>query len=87
MTILLSSFLAGFFSTVFLFILSVILVLGVKSLQTLIKEFFTKPQPSEQEIKKQPPSPKRKKRKAPSPQRSIEIDPSEIDRIYVKKSS
>ena len=83
---ILSSFITGFLSTAFLFAISVILVLGVKALYLAIKDFFAQKTPPETEIKK-PPAPRRKRRKTPAPQRSIEIDPSEIDRIYVKKSS
>ena len=82
---LLSSFLVGFLSTAFLFVLSIIIVLGVKYLLIIIKSFTVKDLPKTSENKK--PSYKRKKRKAPTPQRSIEIDPSQVDRIYVKKSS
>ena len=83
---LLSSFLVGFLSTAFLFVLSIIIVLGVKYLLIIIKSFTVKDLPKTNENKK-PSSYKRKKRKAPTPQRSIEIDPSQVDRIYVKKSS
>ncbi len=83
---LLSSFLVGFLSTAFLFVLSIIIVLGVKYLLIIIKSFTVKDAPMKSENKK-PSSYKRKKRKAISPQRSIEIDPSQVDRIYVKKSS
>ena len=83
---LLSSFLVGFLSTAFLFVLSIIIVLGVKYLLILIKSFTVKDLPKTSE-NKNPSSYKRKKRKVLTPQRSIEIDPSQVDRIYVKKSS
>ena len=82
---LLSSFLAGLLSTSFLFVLSFILVFGVKYLSLIIKEILehnsSKVPPTHS-----PPQRKRKKRKART-QRSIEIDPNQIDKIYVKKSS
>ena len=83
---ILSSFLVGFLSTAFLFIMSVIIVLGIKTLLIMIKDLAVQNTPPVAENKK-PSPPKRKKRKVISPQRSIEIDPSQIDRIYVKKSS
>ena len=83
---ILSSFLVGFLSTSFLFVLSLIIVLGVKYLRLMIKDFMVKDTPKVQD---KAPSPvrKRKRRKPQSDKRSIEIDPSEIDRIFVKKSS
>ncbi len=85
---ILSSFFVGFLCTAFLFVLSIILTLGIKSLFLLVKDFLDKRtiKQTREEIK-QPAPPKRKKRKVSNIQRSIEIDPSEIDRIYVKKSS
>ena len=81
---LLSSFLAGFLSTAFLFVLSVIIALGIKTLDLLIKELAEeKPSPESKPKKAR----HKKRRKKTAPQRSIEIDPSQIDRIYVKKSS
>ncbi len=83
---ILTSFLAGLLSTTFLFILSVIIALGIKTLNLIIKDLAVQNKASLTKPKK-PSSPKRKRQKPPVPQRSIEIDPSEIDRIYVKKSS
>ena len=81
---LLSSFLAGFLSTAFLFVISVIIALGIKTLDLLIKELAEeKPSPESKPKKAR----RKKRRKTTAPQRSIEIDPSQIDRIYVKKSS
>ena len=54
-------------------------VLGLKFiLSSAIKFFFPK---------KQPAPVKKRRRKKPAPVRSIEIDPEEVDRIYVRKIS
>ena len=65
--------------------MSIIVVLGARVLLLMVKDLLVQTSPPEK-LAKKPSTPKRK-RKAISPQRSIEIDPSEIDRIYVKKSS
>ncbi len=65
--------------------MSIIVVLGARVLLLMVKDLLAQNSPPEK-LAKKPSTPKRK-RKAISPQRSIEIDPSEIDRIYVKKSS
>ena len=76
------SFVAGAFATLSLFIISLILVVGIKSVYYSLKGYFSKKQPqSEPEIK--PHSEKRKPRTV----RTIEIDPNIADRIYFKKSS
>ncbi len=88
-----SNFFLGLICTLFLFVLSVIITLGVKTLYLMYLDFAKKPQPSNEN--KQPPqksrqttSKKPKPKKAPSNIiRSIEIDPEQIDKIYVKKSS
>lgn len=82
----LTSFLMGLSCTLFLFVLSVILVLGVKMLVLMVKDLRSPQQISQ-------PQKKRKRTRAnPKPKqatvvRSIEIDPSQVDKIYVKKSS
>ena len=90
---ILSSFIIDFLCTAFLFVLSIIIVLGVKTLLLMLKDFA----PSknlETEIVPATISPKKPKRKRhsrkvnkPSISRSIEIDPNSVDKIYVKKSS
>ncbi len=88
-----SNFFLGLICTLFLFVLSVIITLGIKTLYLMYLDFTKKPQPSNEN--KQPPhksrqttSKKPKPKKAPSHIiRSIEIDPEQIDKIYVKKSS
>ena len=83
---ILSSFLAGFLSTSFLFVLSLLIVFGVKYITLIAKEIAMRNSlQASNQVKRTPR--KRKKPKTQSPERSIEIDPSQIDRIYVKKSS
>ncbi len=81
------SFISGLFCVGGLFILSCVTVVGVKFLWGIITSFLTKePTALEAPVKKR----RRKKRApppTPSPIRSIEINPEEIDRIYVRKSS
>ncbi len=84
---ILSSFLIGFLSTSLLFVLSLIVVLGVKYLLLIVKEIAERNCLHPQENPKTPRSHKRKKHKPSNEKRSIEIDASQIDRIYVKKSS
>ena len=86
MNILLVPFFGGLLLVGFLFVLSFCTVIGIKSLYYKILELFPKksmikstPTPIEQPKK----SPNKKRRQI----RSIEINPDEIDRIYVKKIS
>ena len=87
-----SSFLLGLVCTLFLLILSVIITLGVKMLCLMYLD-FSKNQDTSKEIKpkqsKKQPSPKKPAKHKPTPRaiRSIEIDPEQIDKIYVKKTS
>ncbi len=82
---LLSNFFVGLSCTFFLFILSVIIALSIKVIYL-----------TAQDLKKQSPSietekPRKKRTKKPKSQsgvvHSVEIDPTKIDKIYVKKSS
>ena len=91
---LLVSFFNGFLSTLFLFILSGVVVIGAKVIQLYLKELFPKseitPPLVEQPTPKLEPSPRKKmQRKNPKKQsaviKSIEIDPRQVDKIYVKK--
>ena len=75
------SFIVGAFTTATLFIISLLLVLGIKRVYYTLKGYFAKKQPPPPEIK--PHSEKRK----PKTVRTIEIDPDIADRIYFKKSS
>ena len=82
-----SNFFLGFICTLFLLILSVIITLGLKTLGWLYLERSKKTQPTQQ-VKKSSAANKSKPQKAPSNiVRSIEIDPEQIDKIYVKKTS
>jgi len=83
-----SSFIAEFSATAILFILCFLSVLGVKSLYYAIKDFF----PTRKRIAKEKTAQHEKhvklpKKKQIKPIRSIEINPDEVDRIYVKKIS
>lgn len=72
-------FLLGFMFTLILFAFSYTVVVVVKSLLYYILRPFRKKTKKVQQPKKE--------RKKPSPVRSIEINPDEVDRIYVKKIS
>ena len=88
-----SSFLLGLVCTLFLLVLSVIITLGVKMLYLMhfdfaeTKETDNESKPNKGKSKK--PSPKNTAKPKPIPKaiRSIEIDPEQIDKIYVKKTS
>ena len=84
---LLSNFLVGFSCTFFLFVLSVIIALSFKAIYLSAKDLSQKqPSPTTNEQKT-----KKKRHRKPTSKsgviRSVEIDPNEIDKIYVKKSS
>ncbi len=84
-----SNFLLGFLCTGTLFSMCYLIVVGAKIFLLAIKEKFTVVLPPP----KIPPAPrksvkkKRKPKSIPKPVRSIEIDPEQVDRIYVKKIS
>lgn len=86
MNILLSSALEGLFGTIALFIISCILVVGSKVIFLKLKSILPKKQPPLEPVTPAKQTVK-KPRKKPATIRSIEIDPAEIDRIYVKKIS
>ncbi len=83
---ILPSFFTGLLFLVLFFLLSLFLVVGIKSVFIAIKPYFTKKKkPKAIEIKpKESPKPKPIKKKV---SRSIEINPDEVDKIYVKKVS
>lgn len=89
--LLLTGFITDFLATFCLFILCIIAVLGTKYFIILIKEYLPKNKISIPKKSKKPLQPQKKVAKANSnevkPIRSIEIDPTQVDRIYVKKSS
>ena len=80
-----SSFLKGFFCTLLLFIICYVIVVGILVIRNSLSNLFVKEQPM--------PEPKKRTRKIKpvsdqtKPIRSIEIDPDQIDKILVKKSS
>ncbi|MBQ9734992.1 MAG: hypothetical protein IJV95_03935 [Clostridia bacterium] len=76
----------GFFLTLCFFIASLFIVLGAKSANEFIKLRLPKKKVSAPPQNEQKPKTTRPKKK-PSAVRSIEINPDEIDRIYVKKIS
>ena len=82
---LLSSAVFGPLFLVLLFVFCALLVIGAKVVYLAIKKYFEKP------VAVSKPPKKRKARtikpKSTSPVRSIEINPDEIDKIYVKKVS
>ena len=88
-----SSFLLGLVCTLFLLVLSVIITLGVKMLFLMYFDFAKTKELTKQEkpnkAKNKEISPKKTTKPKPIPKaiRSIEIDPEQIDKIYVKKTS
>ena len=87
MSNLLSSFLVGFSCTFFLFILSVIIALSIKVICLTAKDLSQ----GQTNISQKEQIPKKKRLKKSKSQagviHSVEIDPTQIDKIYVKKSS
>lgn len=77
------SFILGLTFTGGFFILSLILVVGIKTLYYTLKNYFSK-KPLPEEVEKQPVTTKKRK---PKTVRTIEIDPELADRIYFRKSS
>ena len=82
------SFTVGFLCTLTLFALCFLIVLGAKVFLSTFSRYFNEkltPEP----IKPTPVRIRKPKTVNPTPKpvKSIEIDPLEIDRIYVKKSS
>ena len=90
-----ASFSVGFLCTLTLFALCFLIVLGGKTLVNAFKSYASDNLIKEQPTPTKTPAPVKtsKPRKpktiksTPKPVKSIEIDPLEIDRIYVKKSS
>lgn len=79
---LLISFFGGLLATAFLFAISFFTVIGVKKAYYKILETFPKKHAISKKEKQEQPAPRKKR----APIRSIEINPEEIDRIYVKKT-
>ena len=78
------SLITGLICTAGLFLISFIIFVSAKALIDYIKRRLPKKQV---EQKPQPPEQKKPQKKKSATVRSIEIDPSQIDRIYVKKIS
>ena len=78
------SLITGLICTAGLFLISFIIVVSAKALIDYIKRRLPKKQ---MEQKPQPSEQKKPQKKKSATVRSIEIDPSQIDRIYVKKIS
>ena len=88
----LSGFISEFLTTGALFVLCFLAVVGAKYLLLSVKEYLPKTKLSIPQKSKKPLQPPKKRRAKVissniKPIRSIEIDPNQIDRIYVKKSS
>ena len=83
---LLNSAVFGPLFLILLFALCTILVVGVKVVFYNLKTLFIQPVVVEQEVVKRK-KPRPRKPKPKTPERSIEINPNEIDKIYVKKVS
>lgn len=96
---LLSSFLPGLGLTILLFAACFIAVVGVKtvffSVKDIVSRYKSAEKPAEKSAEQVKPATKPTqtakrrvyKRRIPRPERSIEINPNEIDRIYVRRSS
>lgn len=86
---MLNSFLLGLVFSLSLFAFCLILVVGAKTVINAFKIRFVKPTEEPLPTPKKPRKPRKKsvRNKTVVPFRSIEINPEEIDRIYVKKSS
>lgn len=83
----LSSFFLGLFFVFLTFLLCLILVVGIKFTCVYFKLLFPKKQvdpPKKDKTEEKPENKPQRKRKTI---RSIEINPDEVDRIYVKKIS
>ena len=77
------SFFLGFLFTAGLFLFCFLTVAGAKTLIGIINRFFPK-KAKQIEVQTTPP---KKPKSPPQAVKSIEIDPSLVDKIYVKKSS
>ena len=80
-----SSFFLGLLYTTMLFVICFLLVIGAKTVFNTLKKYLpenkTPPPVEKPSPKKKPSSPKN-----PGVIRTIEIDPNQVDRIYVKKA-
>lgn len=77
----------GFLFTATLFAICFFTVVGIKLVLITLKNRFEKPSPPPEQPKPKRKYSARKKPASTSAVKSIEINPDEIDRIYVRKSS
>ncbi|MBE5754032.1 MAG: hypothetical protein E7340_01670 [Clostridiales bacterium] len=81
------SFSLGMFGVLILFFISLVIVFLAKLLILTIKKNTAKNPVVQEAPPQKPAQPKREKPpKSPPVIRTIEIDPSQVDRIYVKKA-
>lgn len=80
------SFSLGMFGVLILFFSSCVMVFLAKSLILTLKKYAPKKAVQEEPPKKPAPPKREKPPKSPPVIRTIEIDPSQVDRIYVKKA-
>ncbi len=81
------SFFDGLGCTLCLFLLCFFIVVGVKAVYIKLKLAFTPPTLSDKNVVKRHKKHATPPKQVQKPVRSIEINPDEIDRIYVKKIS
>ena len=81
-----TSFLLGLTCTLVLFILCYVVVVGIKYIYLSLGNFYKKPTPKNVNAVHKPNQKRQQPKKSNAPIRSIEIDPEQIDKIYVKKS-
>lgn len=79
-------FILGFFTTALFFLISLIIVLGVKTIYLAIINKFNKNDNENAPVQQTQSAPIKSKRQRKTT-RTIEIDPDLADRIYFKKSS
>lgn len=82
-----SSFLLGLICTSALFVICYIVVVGIKYIYLSFFAVYKKPIPKVINSVDKPTPKKQPPKRSNTPIRSIEIDPEQIDKIYVKKSS
>ena len=86
-----ASFILGLLCTFLMFALCVVIVVGVKAIIFAVKERLISSTPLKPAVQDKPKTEKVKRKKRPrtvaKPVRSIEIDPEQVERIYVKKIS
>ena len=78
------NFFLGLICTLAIFVLSIIITLGIKTLSLICLDLAKK---SKNTQPKKAPAHKKPKQSSSKVIRSIEIDPEQIDKIYVKKTS